>query len=357
MAKKRKTLPKEMRDLLQAGDLEALREAFQRCEPNAVTGKYGSNIFSLTPLPRAFALWAREQGADVNFRDYYGTTPIFNHASAWNGDVPLLIELGADVRAKKTRSDTTPLHLAATYGRVEAMEALLNAGAEVDAQTAALYEDRLTPLEMALEQSRLPFPLMLEVCTVLLSHGARMTDRARQFVERMGERFQRGKRGLQNAGFLQSQSEGLAGLEKLFGVERSAEVPLHDGVSPIVITEVGFQAQFKKLWDYLVPPSGRARTAQGEAVRIAGRVDDEITRNGGANWDGDYRRMLRAFPTYLRLGTPLPETDLAEAERIAALLRDGRDDGTLSTALCAYAVAWVLQNPEVIPPLAADYRR
>ena len=47
----------------------------------------------------------------------------------------------------------------------------------------------------------------------------------------------------------------------------------------------------------------------------------------------------------------------AEAERSAALLRDGCDDGTLSATLCAYAVAWVLQNPQVLPPLAADYRR
>ena len=36
MAKKRKTLPKEMRTLLERGDMEALKEQFLRCEPNAV---------------------------------------------------------------------------------------------------------------------------------------------------------------------------------------------------------------------------------------------------------------------------------------------------------------------------------
>ena len=210
---------------------------------------------------------------------------------------------------------------------------------------------------MALEQKRLPFPLMLEVCTILLDHGAQMTDRARQSVAQAGEQFQRNKRGIKDPKYLRTQEEGLAGLEALFGVERAPEILFHDGVSPIVITETGFQAQFKKLWDYLIPPSGRAQTAQGEAIRIAGRVDDEITRNGGANWDGDYRRMLKVFPAYLRLGKPLSEADLAEAERITALLRDGRDDGTLAALLCAYAVAWVVQNPQVLPPLAADYRR
>ena len=47
---------------------------------------------------------------------------------------------------------------------------------------------------------------------------------------------------------------------------------VHDGVSPILITETEENAQFQQLWDYLVPPSGRAGTAQGEIIRIAGRV-------------------------------------------------------------------------------------
>lgn len=93
MAKKRKTLPKEIRALLENGDITAAKEQFLRCEPNAVTGKYGSNIFSMSPLPREFAFWAKEQGADINFKDYYGKTPIFHHASTWNGDVQLLIDL------------------------------------------------------------------------------------------------------------------------------------------------------------------------------------------------------------------------------------------------------------------------
>ena len=80
MAKKRKTLPKEIGTLLESEDIEALKEQFLKCEPNAITSKYGSNIFSLSPLPREFAFWAKEQGADVNFKDYYRKTPIFKQA-------------------------------------------------------------------------------------------------------------------------------------------------------------------------------------------------------------------------------------------------------------------------------------
>ena len=49
MAKKRKTLPEEMKELLESGDLAALKEQFLRCEPNAITyKKYGSNILALS---------------------------------------------------------------------------------------------------------------------------------------------------------------------------------------------------------------------------------------------------------------------------------------------------------------------
>ena len=52
MGKKRKTLPKEIGGLLESGNIEVIKEQLSRCEPNALTSvKYGSNIFSLSPLP------------------------------------------------------------------------------------------------------------------------------------------------------------------------------------------------------------------------------------------------------------------------------------------------------------------
>ncbi len=357
MAKKRKTLPKEIVPLLESKDIGALKEQFLRCEPNAIQNKYSSNIFSLSPLPREFAFWAKEQGADVNFKDYYGQTPIFNHASAWNGDVQLLIDLGANVNLAKY-DGTTPLHLAAMYGRSEAVKALLNAGVDVNIKSGRIdWPGFLTPLEKTLLQERLPYEKLLEICTLLLDHGAVISERAREFFRKSAERFQRVKRGIQDPEFLRSQTKGLEELYKLFRVEPVGEVPFHDGISPIRIPEQSGSDSFRMLWNYLVPPSGKAQTAQGEAIRIAGKVNHEIMGNGSMNWDKDYQEMLRIFPAYLRLGNPLKEEDIAQAEKTAQLLRYGRDDGDLSIALCAYAVAWVLRNPEVLPLLEANYSR
>lgn len=61
--------------------------------------------------------------------------------------------------------------------------------------------------------------------------------------------------------------------------------------------------------------------------------------------------------THLRLGNPLKDEDIVQAEKITRFLRDGRDAEDITTSLCAYAVAWVSQNPEVLTPLEADYSR
>lgn len=357
MAKKRKTLPKEMCALLECGDIAALKEQFLRCEPNAVTNKYGSNIFSLTPLPREFAFWAKEQGADVNFKDYYGKTPIFKHASIWNGDVQLLIDLGAEVNIAGDFG-VTPLHLASMYGRENAVRALLGAGADVNAQSGRIdWPGFLTPLEKTIYQSRLSYGELLEICRLLLEGGAEITERTREFLQKSAERFQKEKRGIADPEYLRSQTEGLDKLYEIFDVEPVGEAVFHDGVSPICIPEQNRNKAFHWLWDYLVPPSGKAQTAQGEVIRIAGRVNNEIMGNAGVNWDGNYRKMLRIFPEYLRLGNPLKEEDIIRVEKITGLLRDGRDTGDLTAALCNYAAAWVLQNPEVLPLLEADYSR
>lgn len=356
MAKKRSTLPKELDALLEAGDIEGLKTLFARCEPNALTGRtYGSNIFSKTPLPRDFAFWAREQGADVNFVDYYGKTPLFHQAGSWRGEVQLLIDLGAEVQV--AAGGVTPLHYAAMYGRPEAVKVLLAAGADVEARPEEpLFHTRQSPLEMALEQNRVPFTTLLEVCGLLLERGAKITEAARKSVAGIGEQFERVKPGIQNPEFLAQQTKSLQRLYEIFDVAPAKPVEIHDGVSPIVIKEEGFARQYQKLWDYLVPPRGRARTAQGEAIRIAGRVSHEILDNGGMNWDGDFRKMLRVLPEYFKLGDPLPEEDLADVNRLTRALRDGQGWDE-PEKLCAYAVAWVLKNPDVLPPLPADYGR
>lgn len=95
MAKKRITLPKEFKDLMDEGNIEALKAVYDRCELTAHDGR-----FSLcTPLhmggvPDELVIWLIEQGLDINIPDYYGATPLYRQAILGRDTVKLLCELG-----------------------------------------------------------------------------------------------------------------------------------------------------------------------------------------------------------------------------------------------------------------------
>ena len=136
---------------------------------------------------------------------------------------------------------------------------------------------------------------------------------------------------------------------------------VHDGVSPIIVPDGDEDKAFQTLWDYLVPPRGKAQTAQGEIIRIAGRVQYEFLDNGCINWDEDFKKMLDAFLQYLQLGKGVDEEDLKTAGVLVNLIKENGDQGfiddKLILVLCSCAMTWVKQNPEVMAPLPAEYSR
>lgn len=138
----------------------------------------------------------------------------------------------------------------------------------------------------------------------------------------------------------------------------------HDGVSPIIFTKgknaIEKKLQFQQLWDYLVPVSGKAQTAQGEVIRIAGKICHEIMDNGSINWDEDFNKMMETFLKYMLLGNPL-QNNAKAAKRISSILLKCAKAGTcneyMCDGLCECAVDWVQQNPNVIALLETDYSR
>lgn len=96
MGRKRKTLPKNSDELIEAGDIAALQEVFSRCELDAQGGYSKSTALSFN-LPNEMIRWLVEQGADINATDNYGRTALHKHAMSWWGNCELLLELGADI--------------------------------------------------------------------------------------------------------------------------------------------------------------------------------------------------------------------------------------------------------------------
>ena len=149
-------------------------------------------------------------------------------------------------------------------------------------------------------------------------------------------------------------SEALHKLYALFDVPPVPLRTVHDGNSPITATAVRWEERYQELWKLLVPSSGAAATVQGEVIRISGRISDELERNGGANWDGDYKKMADTFLEYVGSARPLSALELDEARDLISAVKHQRGD---PTSMCKLAVDWVALNPEPIKLPAPAYKR
>jgi len=157
-----------------------------------------------------------------------------------------------------------------------------------------------------------------------------------------------------NPEYLEETDTALQELYKLFDVPAVPRRIQHDGKSAIILAGHTWEERYEQAWTLLVPSSGSAITVQGEVVRIAGRVNDELLRNAIGNWDKEYRKMLTAISGYLQQGNSLSESELAEVTDIQKHILE--DDGTGTQRLCELATAWVVQNPQPIALGKVNYK-
>ena len=354
MAKKRVTLPKEFKDLMDEGNIKALKAVYDRCELTAHDGR-----FSLcTPLhmggvPDELVIWLIEQGLDINIPDYYGETPLYRQAILGRDTVKLLLELGADIGKPNTYGET-PLHVAAEFFHPKTVKLLIDKGADVNAKN----DMGRSPLASVLMVCRgIYIAQTAEIATMLLDAGAKKTPAMKEKVENIGKDFEFHREGI-NPDYLEAADQGLEKLYALFDVKPVAKRITHDGSAPILVKEGIWEEQYEELWSFLIPSSGAAKTVQGEVIRIPGRVRYELDRNGGVNWDRDYRKMLQALPQYLSLGSSLSEQELAETKELIAQVhgKDFDDEHRLDR-LCQLALSWIKQNPEPISLEKTSYNR
>lgn len=353
--KKRVTLPKNFKELAESGDIEMLKSLYEQCELFAsYDGRYGLNTaLHYGGVPDELVIWLVEQGLDINIKNYYGRTPLFVQATLGRNTVKLLFELGADIE-KTDDYKNTPLHTAASFFRTDTVRFLVEKGANIHAKN----DMEQTPLAKALSACRnADISKVAEISAILLQAGDKITPDMMENVKQIGEEFEFHKENF-NKDYLDETVKGLKKLYTLFGVEPIAERNIHDGVSPIIVEDGSWETQYEALWNLLVPSRGAAKTVQGEVIRITGRVQDELYRNGGVNWDGNYRKMLNALLRYFTLGKPLSENELKEAKKLASDIRaQGDDEDFITERLCELAVLWVLSNPSPIALEKPNYNR
>lgn len=370
MAKSRKKLlPKDFDALLRDGDLDQLKAVFDSCEIDARGGYTKQTALAYGGCPDALTRWLVEQGADIEATDSYGETPLHSRAGHWEKRPDVLVELGANVSARDSRGNT-PLHYAARVGNLETMDLLLDRGAE----PGALNASGQTPLGLALADcsnaviARMPpvaerlLPLMTSPASGLRGLAGRLfggrpatpvTPEMKAAVQRIGAGFEFHRAGY-NPDMLEAASAALDRLYVLFDVPPVPRRVMHDGKAPIHAKAPRWQDAHQELWALLVPSSGAAATVQGEVVRVSGKIGDEVDRNGGANWDADFKRMGEAFLRHIGSGVPLPDDERDRAARAVAEVR--HRDGAPGE-LCELAVSWVALNPAPVALSPPDYTR
>ena len=349
MAKKKKTLPANFYELIEAKDLDALKAVFNECELNAYDRRsFNKPALSFYDVPLELMDWLIAQGADINVKDEYDRTPLHYYAQVNDVErVTFLLEKGADIEAI-AEYDETPLHAAGYFPEVTAL--LIAKGANVKAKDDMKHN----PMEaMLYSVQSIDVSKAAKTAELYLKAGLKPTKFAKEQITRIGEDFEFHRNNF-NPEYLEETDAGLQQLYKLFNVPPVPRRIQHDGKSPIVLTGNTWEARYEQAWTLLVPSNGSATTVQGEVVRIAGRVNDELLRNAMGNWDKEYRKMLTAISGYMQQGNPLSESELAEVADIQKHILE--DDGTGTQRLCELATAWVVQNPQPIALGNVNYK-
>lgn len=134
-------------------DLQFIESLLQRGADVNSTDQYGQTL-----MHEAARAWHKDvvkfllhHGAAINQEDMYGRTPLHVACAVNYGDmVAYLLKRGADMHLVTYEERQTPIHYAAKFDSIEALQVVIAAGADIEVQD---YKNR-TPLQLAAELDR-----------------------------------------------------------------------------------------------------------------------------------------------------------------------------------------------------------
>ena len=120
------------------------------------------------------------------------------------------------------------------------------------------------------------------------------------------------------------------------------------------MTSKPWRTEFKRLWAKLVPPTGQAKTIQGELVRAVGRLSDEAYRNGNINFGKNHQMLCEFIRMNLEDPTVFDAEEIEEIVRCIEEILDSERPDIRGSASCHYRLAekvvkWCELKPDLIP--------
>lgn len=356
MVKKRKIqLPEDFYKIMERGNFEEIKAVFADEEylSSIIEDGEWSPFFTYSPCTEIYK-WFVEQGFDIHFDRDFRNQPIHWQAQCCENNIEGIILAGGNIEASTGGiSGYTPLLYACKAIQPSSLKVLLKYGANVHARNW----DKMGALELVLRMwngNDSKTARAMECLELLINAGAVVEEQLKDEVIAICKDYEKRKDGMSKVA-IEAYDAMMTRLCELFDVERP--VPnIHDGTALITVTSEGWENQHEELWDMLVPGVGKCTTVQGEVIRIGGRISDEIFRNGGGNWDREYRKMLNALKKYYAMGKVHDEAEHQEA--LVLIKSIGRDsDGEDVLRLCEINVHWVLANPRPIMLGEVNYTR
>lgn len=353
MAKKRKTLVDNFQQIIDSGDIEAFKAVFDKCEITACgRGASKCNALSFKGLTPVHIQFLIDNGININADCGFGQPAVAFQAYSMD-NLRCLVENGADINLFAWEFGHNALGSAVLRHDVQAVHNLLACGASADIRNG-LHER--TFLEETLATcGNADIISTLSIANALLEAGAVVTPRVKEYVQKIGERFEFYRADF-NKDFVEDYSNALSELYRLFDVPPVPQRVVYDGKSLITVKSKTWQEQHDELWNMLVPGSGHASTVQGELIRIAGKVTREILDNGAINWDSDYKKLPLAMVDYFKMADGL-DSKLTDEACCLAKSVSANSDKKMLYRLTELTVEWVLANPKPIELTEVDYNR
>ncbi len=212
-----------------------------------------------------------------------------------------------------------------------------------------------TPLEYALIYGCSTLDRTFTLTKFMLEKGAILTEAAKKTILQKCDDFSFRKDSYEGD-YLKENQEAYNQLFTIMNLEIPKEIIKHDGKADIELIGDNQKDIYNNLWDYLVPGNGRAKSGQGECIRLIGRLSYEILDNGCINWCSDFKLMAKTISEYFKLGQTLDDEIITNIDNICNKISKNTSESDIHL-LMNYVVTWIGLNPKVLPLIEANYKR